>query len=96
MLEPQIFFGQLQHIFATRLQASLALGLQQQTTLILATIWTCSNPQLIGENGTYYYSQEGPLEVVDIKCVKCLVGWVKDGNEWVIVDHSGSCAHPVL
>jgi len=96
MLEPQVFFGQLQHTFVVRLQASLALGLQQQTTLILAAIRTCSNPQLIGENGTYYYSREGPLEVVDIECVKCLVGRVKDGNEWAIVDRSGGCAHPVF
>jgi hypothetical protein len=96
MLEPQVFFGQLQHTFVVKLQASPALGLQQQTTLILAGIRTCFNPQLIGENDIYYYSREGPLEVVDIECVKCLVGRVKDGNEWAIVDRSGSCARPVF
>ena len=45
----------------------------------------------MSKNDIYYYSQEGPLEVVNIKCVKCFVGQVNDGNGWAIVDHSGGC-----
>jgi hypothetical protein len=49
-----------------------------------------------GENNIYYYSREGHLEVIDMACVQCLIGRVKDGNEWAIVDRSDGCAHPVF
>jgi len=95
VLEPKVFFGQLQHIFVVDLQASPPLGLSKQT-LILAAIHVCYNPQPKSENGIYYYSRDGHLEVVDITCVRCLVGRVKDGNEWAIVDRSDSSTRPVL
>ena len=96
ILDSQIFFGQLQHIIVVRLPASLALGLKLQTTIILAAIRTCYNPRIQSDNGMHYYSQEGHLEVVDMECVKCLVGRVKDGKEWAIVDRSEGCAHSVF
>ena len=96
VLEPTIFFGQLQNIFVVGLKASPALKLNKQTNLILAAIRTCSDPQIKSENGMFYYSQEGHLEVVDIGCVQCLVGRVKDGNEWAIIDCSESSARPTF
>ena len=33
------------------------------------------------------------LHFVNIKNVQCLVGRVKDGNRWAIVDQSGTLAH---
>jgi hypothetical protein len=96
VLDSQIFFGQLQHIFVVSLPASLPLRLQQRTTIILAAIRTCSNLRMQSDNGMHYYSREGHLEVVDMECVQCLVGRVKDGNEWAIVDRSEGCARPVF
>jgi hypothetical protein len=96
IFEPQVFFGQLQRIFVISIPASPALGLKQRTALVLAAIRTCANPQMKGENGIYYYTREGHLEVVDVNCVQCLVGRVKDGNEWAIVDRSESSARPVF
>jgi len=69
VLEPRIYFGQLQHIFVIRLDASPTLRLTEKTTLILAAIRTCANPQTKGEDNTYYYSREGHLEIVDMKCI---------------------------
>jgi hypothetical protein len=66
ILEPHIFFGQLQHIFLISLKPSPALGLGEKTTLILAAIRTCANLQMKAENDIYYYSREGHLVVVDI------------------------------
>jgi hypothetical protein len=88
VLESRIFFGQLKHIFVIKLGASPILKLTEETTLILAVIRACANPQMKGENGIRYYSREGHLEVVDMNCVQCLVGRVKDGNEWAIIDRS--------
>ena len=96
ILEPHIFFSQLQHIFLISLKPPPALGLGEKTTLILAAIRTCANPQMKAENDIYYYSREGHLEVVDIECVQCLVGQVKDGNEWAIIDRSKGIARPVF
>ena len=96
VLEPAVFFGQLQNIFVVSLKASPTLKLNKRTNLILAVIRTCSNLQIKGENGMFYYSQEGHLEVVDIGCVQCLVGRVKDGNEWAIIDRSESSARPTF
>jgi hypothetical protein len=95
-LESHVFFGQLQNIFVIELGASPMLGLTKKTTLILAAIRACAEPQMRGENGIYYYSREGPLEVVDMECVQCLVGRVKDGNEWAIVDRSEGTVRPVF
>lgn len=95
VLESRIFFGQLQHIFVIRLRASPILRLKEKTTLILAAIRTCANPQVKGESSLPYYSREGHLEIIDMSCVQCLIGRVKDGNEWAIIDRSESCA-PVL
>jgi len=96
MLEPQTFFGQLQHIFVIRLKASPVVGLSEDTTLILAAIRACADAKLKAENNIYYYSREGHLEVVDMECVQCLVGRVKDGNSWAIIDRSESCARPIF
>ena len=95
-LEPKVFFGQLQHIFVVSLEASPTLKLTKSTTLILAAIRTCYNPQTKRENGIYYYSRDGPLEVVDITCIQCLVGRVKDSDEWAIVDRSDGSTCPLF
>jgi hypothetical protein len=96
VLESGIFFGQLQNIFVIKFPASPVLKLESETTLILAAVRTCANPRMKGENDIYYYSREGHLEVIDMSCVQCLVGRVKDGNEWAIIDRSDRCARPVF
>jgi len=72
--EARIFFGQLQNIFVIKIPASPVLELKETTTLILAAVRTCTNPQRKRENNVYYYSWEGSLEVIDLNCVQCLVG----------------------
>jgi hypothetical protein len=96
VLEPQVFFGQLQNIFVVVLKASSALKLVQNTTLILAAIRSCGDLRMKAENGIYYYSREGPLEVIDLNCVQCLVGRIKDDNGWAIVDRSGNSVRSVF
>jgi len=96
VLEPQVLFGQLQNIFVIGLKPSPALKLVKKTTLIVAAIRSCAYPQVRNENGTYHYLREGPMEVVDMNCVQCLVGRIKDGNGWAIVDRSARSARPVF
>ena len=96
ILEPHVFFGQLQNVFVVVLEASSALQLGQNTTLILAAIRSCADSKMKAENGFYYYSREGPLEVIDLNCVQCLVGRIRDGSGWAIVDRSDGSARPVF
>jgi hypothetical protein len=96
VLEPHTFFGQLQHIFLINLMPPPGLGLGEKTTLVLAAIRTCADPRMRAENNIYYYSREGHLEAVDMECVQRLVGRVKDGNEWAIIDRSEGIARPAF
>src|SRR5882724_9643755 len=87
VLQPAVFFGQVRHIFTIHLGASETLGLAEPTTLILAAIRTCADPEL-KDNGIYYYEREGRMEVVDILCVQCIIGRVVDRGRWAIIDRS--------
>lgn len=96
-LEPQTFYGQLQNIFVMHLKASVALQLDRDTTIIMAAIRACANPQTRGSyKNILYYSDEGHLEVVDMNCVQRLIGCVRDGSEWAICDRSGTAAQPIF
>ncbi|THU85150.1 hypothetical protein K435DRAFT_686143 [Dendrothele bispora CBS 962.96] len=80
--EKQTFFGCLQHIFVVDLPAASELGLEKQTTFILAGI---------EQFNFSYYSKLAPLEVLDITCIQCLVGRVVAGpSQWAIIDRSGT------
>jgi hypothetical protein len=37
----------------------------------------------------------GRLDVVDVTCLQCLVGRVKDNNRWAIIDRSGHLVRAV-
>ncbi|KAJ6592451.1 hypothetical protein B0H19DRAFT_1204792 [Mycena capillaripes] len=44
----------------------------------------------------HYYQKNGPVEVVDITTIQCLVGRMKttDNRHWVLLDRSGTLARP--
>ena len=85
----------MQHIFVVQLGMSKTLKLAQPTTIILAAIRACSDPQL-KDNRTYYYTQEGHMDVVDMGCVQCLIGRVADRGKWAIIDCSRDATRPVF
>ncbi|KAF5374458.1 hypothetical protein D9615_009129 [Tricholomella constricta] len=89
--EPQSFYGQLENIFVVKLPATPDLELVQPATLILAAIRTCT---VEAENSLdmHYYKRQGRTEVVDMTSVQCVVGRVKVGNMYAIIDRSGSMA----
>ncbi|KAJ6462061.1 hypothetical protein DFH09DRAFT_1494478 [Mycena vulgaris] len=93
--EPVTFYGQLQNIFVVKLPPTAELELQQETTLILAAVRKC-DVTARNDLDMHYYRKDGPVEVVDISSIQCLVGRVKttDGKNWVIIDRSGSLARP--
>jgi len=107
VFEPETFFGQLQHIIVVKIGPSEMLGLEEPETIILAAIRTCADAKTLSSGDIYYYSQEGCLEVIDIDCIQCCVGRIKDsihmhatgtGNncKWAIVDRCREQARSVF
>ncbi|CDO71844.1 hypothetical protein BN946_scf184939.g68 [Trametes cinnabarina] len=69
--ELSTFYGRLEHIISLRFESAEALrilGVDKHTTVFLAAIKSCaitsSHPRL----DIHYYSQYGPLSLVDITC----------------------------
>jgi hypothetical protein len=99
-LELRTFYGQLQHIIVVCLAKSCSLSIKKSETIFLAAIQVCVEPTA-ALNGLdlYYYSKMGRVKVVDLTCVQCVVGRVKDpdtSSGWVVVDRSGSLARAVF
>lgn len=94
VFQTKTFFGQLQHIIVVEIGPSEELSLDGPETIILAAIHTCADAKTSASgHGIYYYSQQGSLEVIDIDCIQCCVGRIKDtyGHNkpmWAIVDRS--------
>ncbi|THH18872.1 hypothetical protein EW146_g2190 [Bondarzewia mesenterica] len=95
--EPQTFYARLQHIFVIQLPANTDLGFTTPETVILAALSPC---KIDAEHGTldiHYYSKENStLDIVDIQCIQCVVGRIKDGSRWAIIDRSGSLARAIF
>ena len=96
--ELQTFYGRLEHIFVVQFKGRGPYPGRRQGdahTLFLVAIRTCTldqpDPQLQALD-IHCYSSEGPLHVVDIMSLQCLVGRIWDRNRWAIIDRSGSLA----
>ena len=99
-LELRTFYGRLQNIIVICFTKSHSLGITKSKTIFLAAIQACVEPTA-ALNGLdlHYYSKMGRVEIVDMTCVQCVVGRVKDpntNNGWVVVDRSGSLARAVF
>lgn len=94
--ELQTFYGQLQHIFVVKFSDACAdLGLDEPTTVILAAIRNCllePNDARLQRLDVHFYSKTGALNLVDIVSIQSLVGRIKDGQRWAIIDRSGALA----
>jgi hypothetical protein len=98
--ELQTFFGQLQHLFVINFSAATGHELNldgDDMTVILAAIRTCDIDNDAGpaDLDIHYYSRTAALHFVDVTNIQCLVGRVKDGSRWAIIDRSGSLARAV-
>jgi hypothetical protein len=86
--EVRPYFGQLENILVVRLPATSQLDLNTGSTLILAGIRQCE-VDATNSMGMPFYSKMGRFEVVDITCVQCLVGRIRNDKRWAIIDRTG-------
>lgn len=79
------FFDQLKLVLVLELPLSPQLNLTKPTTVILALIQEAKTEL---KDGIHFYKKFGAEEVIDLKTMQCVVGRVKNGSEWAIIDWS--------
>jgi len=96
------FYGCLQHIIEIHFGSPQPeLNLNESRTIILGAIKTCDgskpDPKLLGLDFHFYQKEREAFSIVDIACVECLVGRIKDveRKQWAIVDRTGSLVRNV-
>lgn len=93
-------YGKLEHIITVTLpEGHQSLQPSTPTNSIVALIHRCilkeDDPQLAGLDIHFFSKEKQSFDTVDITSVQCLVGRVKSGNSWAIIDRSGKLARPM-
>jgi len=93
-------FGKLEHIITITLSKDHEnLQSSRPTNSIVALIHRCilkeDDPQLAGLDIHFFSRERQSFDIVDITSAQCLVGRVKSGNNWAIIDRSGKLAQAV-
>ncbi|KAI9345511.1 hypothetical protein DFJ73DRAFT_614309, partial [Zopfochytrium polystomum] len=82
----------LETIIQVYIPALPSLGREEEDWFALAVVRECPILQQTFHtklNLNYYpFERMGSRWVYDITCVQCLVGRIKDGNRWILIDRS--------
>ncbi|KAJ2924138.1 hypothetical protein H1R20_g12962, partial [Candolleomyces eurysporus] len=92
------FYGQLKYIFVIKipaLEVDVLPELEEPTTIAFGAIQSCNVTRHHPDLDIHYYRKMGPMDIVDIAYIQCLVGRVHWNNEWIIFDRSGPLARSV-
>lgn len=93
-------YGQLLRVLEVSLEPSLMTQSDVPTPILLAVIRECKVSRDHNDLDIHYYPVgargEGPLDVLDLRSVQCLIGRVKDRGEWAIIDRSGTLARAIF
>ena len=96
------FYGKLQHIVGIHFRSPQPeLNLTEPRTIMLGAINTCEgskhDPKLSDLDFQFYQKERDAFSVVDIACIECLVGRLRDveRKQWAIVDRTGSLVRDV-
>ncbi|KAF8868361.1 hypothetical protein BD779DRAFT_1452035, partial [Infundibulicybe gibba] len=87
----QVFYGQVIHFITFQLPPTCPFAPTdldcpgQPTTLVLAAIAPIKATSF-DEFGMPSYTGLGPIEVVDVLTIQCVVGRVKDNRTWTIIE----------
>jgi hypothetical protein len=85
------FFGRVLQFFTLEVPA-FPERLMEQTTLIFAVVRQLKVTHQVKDpfRLCYFKDDSGPVEIVDINQIQCLVGRIHDRDEWAIVDRNKS------
>ena len=97
--ETVTYYGKLEHITITLPPGHENLQSSGPANSIVALAHMCilkeDDPQLASLDIHFFSKERQSFDVIDITSVQCLVGRVKTGNSWAIIDQSGKSAQPV-
>jgi hypothetical protein len=96
-LEQQSHYGQLQHIFALKLERRSLLNPSRQSRTLLLALILEARAQLDDRYDypvVWYEGQLGSGEVVDARTIQCAVGRIPNRQRWWIVDRTYSVGFP--
>ena len=93
--EPQFklqdFFGQVLRFIVVNVPESIDHGIETQS-LVYAVI---DEVKVLDHGTSFYgrlYQDTGPIVIVDLNQVQCVIGRILDRGKWAIVDRSTSVA----
>jgi hypothetical protein len=87
-----IFYGRLDRILECQLNSDPIWGKLGNTFFLLAVITPCSTGGQDGAQCHVTYSGTTAQIVTDLRVVQCVIGRVKSGGRWGIIDRSGILA----
>ena len=91
---PQLHYGRLKHLISVVFSEGFEdLRLQKGETVVFASFHQCmlsvNGPRLDRLNIYFYSGEDESLQTTEISHIHGLVGRIRDGNSWAIVDQSG-------
>jgi hypothetical protein len=89
-------YGQVQSYTYVTLPAMPCLKTDRDSTAILALITLCKTNGKDASLEPVWYQDMGTVRVFDIAMIDCVVGRVKLGNRWGIVDRSLGLEHAAI
>jgi hypothetical protein len=93
----QVFYGQLESILDIALpQDAQTLRIPASKHHLLAVVIPCSTCGRDATKELTTYTETTAPIVIDLRAVECVVGRVKRGNEWSVIDRSGDFARTVF
>lgn len=88
---PTCFYGQMHYIIRAVLPAKVEFGLEHDYEALLALVSFCDAKGDATRDLVWYSKLRSP-EFVHVATIQCVVGRVKVGNRWGIIDTSVHCS----
>jgi len=87
---PTCFYAQLQYVIHAKLPADNRFGLHQDYEALLALVNICDGKG-DATQGPVWYKRLKSRSFVHVGTIQCLVGRIRVGNRWGIIDTSLHC-----
>ncbi|TBU57391.1 hypothetical protein BD310DRAFT_821590, partial [Dichomitus squalens] len=88
IFRPQVFYGELQHIYLVNLSPIPSCGINTVTPILLAAIKTCNIDRTDSTLDIHWYTSLGAVDFVDLETIQAVVGRVKDRGHFAIIDRN--------
>lgn len=91
-----IAYGQVECYILVTLPAMPPLKTNHEATALLALVKLCKTGGMDASLGPVWYQELGTVRAFDIATIDCVVGRVKVGSRWGIVDRSFGSERAVI